>query len=101
MRNSSAVANVLKTAIGSHLYGYQDLLAPKIADACIQVAPKVATNFSVDNVRVAKIVGGGVADTEVIKGFVLTRGAEGIVSLFLHLCYFCFLMNILFCVQEP
>jgi len=74
------VTHVLKTAIGSHLYGYQDLLAPKIADACIQVCPKVTSNFSVDNVRVAKIVGGGVSDVEVVKGFVLTRGAEGTVK---------------------
>ena len=63
--------------MGSHLYGFQDTLSPRIADACIQVCPKVVSNFNVDNVRVAKIVGGGVSDTEVVKGFVLTRGAEG------------------------
>lgn len=80
MKDATLASNALKTAIGSHLYGYQDMLAPKIADACIQVAPKVATNFNVDNVRVAKIVGGGVTDTEVVKGFVLTRGAEGTVK---------------------
>jgi T-complex protein 1 subunit theta len=80
LRNSQQVSLVLKTAIGSHLYGYHELLAPKIADACIKVCPKVTSNFNVDNVRVAKIVGQGVSDTEVVKGFVLTRGAEGTIK---------------------
>jgi len=44
------------------------------------VCPKTASNFNVDNVRVAKILGLGVTDTEVVKGFVLTRGAEGTVK---------------------
>jgi hypothetical protein len=87
MRNATQVSNVLKTAIGSHLYDYQDMLAPKIANACIQVCPKVVSNFNVDNVRVAKIVGGGVSDTEVVKGFVLTRGAEGMCLFSKHLSF--------------
>lgn len=33
--------------------------------------------FNVSQVRVAKILGGGVLDTQVIKGHVLTRDAEG------------------------
>jgi hypothetical protein len=41
------------------------------------VLPKNPVNFNVDNVRVAKILGMGVSDSEVVKGFVLTRGAEG------------------------
>ncbi len=81
VKDAKQVTQVLKHAIGSHLYGYQDILAPRIADACIQVCPKNQTNFNVDNVRVAKIVGGGVSDTEVVKGFVLTRGAEGMIWL--------------------
>lgn len=80
VRDVKQVANVLKTAVGSHLYGFQDILAPRIAEACVQVCPKNPSNFNVDNVRVAKIVGGGVADSEVVKGFVLTRGAEGTVK---------------------
>jgi T-complex protein 1 subunit theta len=81
MRNAAQVTSVLKTSIASHLYGFQDILAPKITEACIQVCPKVVTNFNVDNVRVAKIVGMGVSDTEVVKGFVLTRGSEGMSNL--------------------
>lgn len=84
VKDTTLASNALKTAVGSHLYGFQDLLAPRISEACIQVTPKVATNFNVDNVRVAKIVGGGVSDTEVVKGFVLARGAEGTLSFCSH-----------------
>lgn len=87
VKDTTLASNALKTAVGSHLYGFQDLLAPRISEACIQVTPKVATNFNVDNVRVAKIVGGGVSDTEVVKGFVLARGAEGTLSFCSH--FFC------------
>jgi len=47
-----------------------------IAKACIQVLPKNPINFNVDNVRVAKVLGGGVVDTTLIKGHVLTRDSE-------------------------
>jgi chaperonin GroEL (HSP60 family) len=81
VRNATQVSAAIKSAVGSHLYSFQDILSPLIAEACIQVCPKIIANFNVDNVRVAKIVGGGVADTEVVKGFVLTRGAEGMCLL--------------------
>lgn len=79
-RDVQQVAHAIKAAVGSHLYGFQDIIAPKIADACVQVLPKNPANFNVDNVRVAKILGLGVVDTEVVNGFVLTRGAEGTVK---------------------
>lgn len=80
VRDITQVSHAIRAAVGSHMYGFQDFLAPKIADACIQVCPKNPTNFNVDNVRVAKILGLGVTDTEVVKGFVLTRGVEGTVK---------------------
>jgi len=80
LRDPKQVAKALKTAIASKQYGFEDTLAPLIAEACIQVCPKNPTNFNVDNVRVAKILGGGTSDTQVVKGFVLPRGAEGTIK---------------------
>lgn len=74
------VAKCLKSAIASKQYGYEDLLSRLIANACIQVLPKNPQNFNVDNVRVAKILGGGISDTTVLKGFVLTRDSEGTIK---------------------
>jgi len=79
VRDVKQVAPVIRTAVAPKQYGYQDLLSVVIPEACIQVVPKNAANFNVDNVRVAKILGGGVSDTHVVKGFVLTRSAEGTI----------------------
>lgn len=75
-----AVARGLKSALAAKQFGYEDLLSDLVADACVKVLPKNPINFNVDNVRVAKIPGGGVLDTSVLKGHVLTRGAEGTIK---------------------
>jgi T-complex protein 1 subunit theta len=80
VRDVKQVSTVLKTALGSKQYGFHEALAPILAEACIQVCPKNPSNFNVDNVRVAKILGGGVTDTRAVKGFVLPRGAEGTIK---------------------
>jgi len=80
IRDADQVARALRASIASKQYGYEDLLAPLVAKACIQVLPKNPKNFNVDNVRVAKILGGGVLDTHVVRGFVLPRGAEGTIK---------------------
>jgi hypothetical protein len=50
------------------------------AQACIDVVPKNAANFNVDNVRVVKIAGGGAHDSRVVKGVVIKRGTEGSIK---------------------
>jgi T-complex protein 1 subunit theta len=80
-KNVDQVTQVIKHAIASKQYGYEDTLAPLIAKACIEVTPaKSSSSFNVDNVRVAKILGGGVLDTQVIKGHVLVRDTEGTIK---------------------
>lgn len=79
-RNLDAVAERIKGSISSKQYGYESFLAPLIATACIDVVPKNPINFNVDNVRVVKIPGGGIADSHVIKGLVIKRGVEGTIS---------------------
>jgi len=37
--------------------------------------PKSAGSFSTDNVRTLKILGGGIYDSEVVHGIVVTRGS--------------------------
>jgi len=44
------------------------------------VLPKDHKHFNVDNVRVAKILGGGITDACVVKGVVITRDAEGTIK---------------------
>jgi len=80
MNDVPAVTRCLKSVVAAKLYGYEDMLAPLITKACLNVLPKNPLNFNVDNVRVAKILGGGILDTQVIKGHVLTRDSEGTIK---------------------
>jgi len=76
----SEVARYLKPVIASKQYGWEDFLAPLVAQACIQILPKNHKHFNVDNVRVCKILGGGVSDTQLLRGFVTTRDSEGTIK---------------------
>eukprot|EP01027_Heterolobosea_sp_BB2_P020693 GEZU01029560.1.p1 GENE.GEZU01029560.1~~GEZU01029560.1.p1 ORF type:complete len:506 (-),score=198.49 GEZU01029560.1:105-1544(-) len=81
VRNEEQVTRAIKSAISAKQYGYEDLITPIVARACIQVCPKNPKNFNVDNVRVTKIDGGHVNDTTIMKGFVLgPRDASGSVK---------------------
>ncbi|KAL6759806.1 chaperonin complex component [Haematococcus lacustris] len=80
VRDKDLVARRLKGAIASKISGYEDMLAQLVAEACIDVLPKNPVNFNVDNVRVVKIPGGGLPDSQVVKGMVLRRDAEGTVK---------------------
>lgn len=78
--DEAAVTKFLRTAIMGKQYGYEDSLAPAVARACIAILPKNPANFDVDNVRVEKLVGGGVGDSSVIRGMVVTRNVEGTIK---------------------
>jgi len=80
VHNVEEVSRLLKATIASKQYGYEDELAAIIAKACVQILPKEPKHFNVDHVRVTKILGGGVLDTKLYKGFVLTRGADGTIK---------------------
>lgn len=75
-----AVAKRLKGALKSKQNGYEDDLAPLVAQACVDICPDNKQNFNVDNVRVSKLVGGFVDQSEIIQGIVIRRQAEGTVS---------------------
>ena len=46
----------------------------------MQVCPKNPANFNVDNVRVAKLVGGGLRNSTVVRGMVLKTDAVGSIK---------------------
>jgi T-complex protein 1 subunit theta len=79
-RDEKAVAEALKSSIASKQYGAEDILAPLIAKACISVLPANINMFSVENVRVAKVLGGALSDSTVVAGAVLTRDVDGTVK---------------------
>jgi T-complex protein 1 subunit theta len=79
LSNEADATKAIKTSISSKQRGFADILAPVVARACIQVLSD-KNKFNVDNVRVCKILGGGVTDLEVVKGFVMSKGVDGTVK---------------------
>lgn len=75
-----SVVDALKTCIASKQYGVEDILTPLIAQACVASLPSNINQFSVENVRVAKVLGGSLSDSSVVNGAVLTRDVEGTVK---------------------
>ncbi|CAL4980550.1 unnamed protein product [Urochloa decumbens] len=77
VRNKEEVVLRMRSAVASKQFGQEDILCSLVADACMQVCPKNPANFNVDNVRVAKLVGGGLRNSTVVRGMVLKNDAVG------------------------
>ncbi len=77
VKNIEEITKIIRPVIGSKLlHGHDSILAPMIAEACISVVPAKVENFNVDNIRVAKILGGSLVDSQVIHGLVVVRNCE-------------------------
>uniref|UniRef100_A0A1B6L1Y9 T-complex protein 1 subunit theta n=1 Tax=Graphocephala atropunctata TaxID=36148 RepID=A0A1B6L1Y9_9HEMI len=79
IRNEAEVKKGIKTAIMSKQYGNEDFLTDVITKACVSVIPEVTT-FNVDNVRVCKILGSGLFNSQVVQGMVFKRHVEGDIT---------------------
>ncbi|KAF8824421.1 hypothetical protein HHX47_DHR8000139 [Lentinula edodes] len=75
---SSSLASALKPAIASKQYGFEDTLSALVAEAALAVMPPNPKNFNVDNVRVVKIMGGGLSASRVVQGMVFGREPESV-----------------------
>ncbi|XP_030926902.1 T-complex protein 1 subunit theta-like [Quercus lobata] len=77
VHNKDQVLSRIRAAVASKQFGQEDILCSPVADACIQVCPKNPANFNVDNIRVAKLLGGGLHNSTVVRGMVLKSDAVG------------------------
>jgi len=73
------VEKAIRTAVMSKQYGNEDFLAGLISKACISILPE-KTTFNVDNVRICKILGSGLSNSEVVQGMVFKRCVESNVT---------------------
>ncbi|KAL6141175.1 hypothetical protein ACLB2K_059465 [Fragaria x ananassa] len=80
VRNKEEVVKRMKAPVASKQFGQEDILSSLVADACMQVCPKNPANFNVDNVRVAKFLGGGLHNCTVVRGMVLKSDAVGSIK---------------------
>jgi len=82
VRDHTEVEKCLKTCLASKQYGNEDFLAKLVAKACIEAMPeeKERTDFNVDYVRVAKIVGKGVLSSSITKGMIFRRNEASAID---------------------
>lgn len=80
VRDKEQVVSRMRAAIASKQFGQEERLCSLVADACYHVCPKNPANFNVDNVRVAKLLGGGLHDSTVLQGMVLKGDTLGSIK---------------------
>ncbi|KAL7632245.1 UNVERIFIED_CONTAM: hypothetical protein RMT77_017461 [Armadillidium vulgare] len=77
--NIDDVTKALKTSLMSKQYGNEDFLANLVAKACISILPE-KTTFNVDSVRICKISGSSLFNSQVVQGMVFQRNVEGTIN---------------------
>ena len=76
LKNLEEVKKALRTPLMAKQFGNEEFLSDIISKACIGVINAKDTVFNVDNVRVTKILGGGLNASNVISGMVFKRQAQ-------------------------
>ncbi|CAI5757755.1 unnamed protein product [Candida verbasci] len=69
---------VLKSVVAAKQYGQEDIIAKLITEAVEMIMKN--GSFNIDNVRVVKIMGASLHQSEVIKGMVFPREPEGSIK---------------------
>lgn len=72
MKNTNQVLKAVRTSVMSKQYGNEDFLGKLITQACISILPKNGS-FNVDNVRVCKILGSGIHNSQLVQGMVFKK----------------------------
>ncbi|KAI6246872.1 putative T-complex protein 1 subunit theta [Erysiphe necator] len=80
LMSPTELSKAIRTVIASKQNGSEDFLSGIVSEAVQAVLPKNPTNFNVDNIRVAKIMGGSLEQSKVIKGMVFGREPDGSVK---------------------
>jgi len=80
-----SLAKVISPVLAAKQYGCEEFLAPLVAKACLATATKSSSSpaglaVHPDSVRIAKILGGTVEQSQVIHGFLALRGVETAVT---------------------
>ncbi|CAF4851838.1 unnamed protein product [Pieris macdunnoughi] len=78
-KNFDDVVKGIKPSIMSKQYGNEDFIGNLVAKACIGILPE-KTTFNVDNIRICKILGAGLLQSDVLSGMVFKREVEGDIS---------------------
>jgi T-complex protein 1 subunit theta len=80
-RSEEELVRVVTPVLSAKQFGYEKFLAPLVAKACMQTFGNSSNpTVNSDSVRIAKIMGGNISQSEVINGMVVMRGTEGSIQ---------------------
>mmetsp|Transcript_18389 Transcript_18389/g.24002 ORF Transcript_18389/g.24002 Transcript_18389/m.24002 type:complete len:541 (+) Transcript_18389:169-1791(+) len=82
MRNEEELTQAIKSVVAAKQYGYEDLLGSLVSEACqivIPSSPKLPS-VNMDHVRLAKLMGGNIHMSSVLKGMVIRRPPASLAS---------------------
>jgi T-complex protein 1 subunit theta len=85
VRDADELKAGIRSVIGTKQCGYEDFLASLVVSACqttLTANTSIAKpKLNIDNIRLAKLRGGNILQSSVIKGMVILRDTEGTIKL--------------------
>ena len=92
-----SIVSILQSLVGFKCENLTKNLIPQISYACVKISSNKNQKFTPENIRVVKILGGGVCNTRTIPGTLVLRDSEGTVKIkknariAIYSCFFDFL----------
>lgn len=82
VRDPEQMKLAVKSVLATKQYGYEDFLSELVVKACLTTLPPngKTPKLNVDSVRIAKLRGGSLQQSSVVKGMVILRDTEGLVK---------------------
>lgn len=82
IRDKKAVTRAIKSVLSTKQYGYEELLADLVVEACLATMNVTSAHpkLNIDSVRISKQRGGNVSMSNVVQGMVVLRDTEGIIK---------------------
>ncbi|KAK6461992.1 chaperonin Cpn60/TCP-1 family [Scheffersomyces coipomensis] len=79
--NVDDLQKAIKPVIAAKQYGNENLISKFVGDAVqLILNPKNPRSFNIDNIRVVKIMGSSLSESQIIKGMVFPREPEGSIK---------------------
>lgn len=72
----------VKSVLATKQFGYENILSDLLVEACLTTLPPNVKRprLNIDSVRIAKLKGGSVDQSSIVKGMVILRDSEGLVK---------------------
>jgi len=79
-RNPEQLKFAIKSVLMAKQLGYEDTLSDLVVKASLAVMPEGRPAMKSDSVRIVKLIGGNIEQSEVVHGMLLPRSVEGTIT---------------------